>query len=74
LVDKYIAPAAVADWFTAGERLTVVMLEGGRFAWAAERAPREVRVNGEIMDFAAGDGFYYVDCEGGEGAVWIEIV
>jgi hypothetical protein len=73
LVDKYIGPAAVADWFTTGDRLTVVMLEGGVFGWASTQTPKEVRVNGEIVDFTAGEGYYAVDCADRQGAVWIEI-
>ncbi len=74
LVDKYLAVAAIADWLTAGDRTTVVLLDGGRFAWAAETAPVEVRVNGEIVQASSENGVYTVDCSGLRGSVWVEIV
>lgn len=73
LVDKYIAPAAVADWSATPERTLVLLLEGGRFAWAAETAPAAVFVNGEQVEAEPGEGIFTVDCSEIQGPVWIEL-
>lgn len=73
LVDKYIAPAAIADWRSVAERTLVLLLDGGIFAWAAERKATRVLVNGERVTPGQGDGFFFVDCRDIEGLVWIEI-
>jgi len=74
LVNKAIAPVAVADWTVTHDRTLVVLLEGGRFAWAAPAPPAEVRVNGLLAEVQAGDGIYTVACGEVEGTVWVEIV
>jgi hypothetical protein len=73
LVDKYIAPAAMADWSATPDRTLVLLLEGGRFAWAAEAAPEAVFVNGERVEVEAGAGVFTVDCCEIRGPVWIEL-
>jgi len=64
----------VADWTVTHDRTLVVLLEGGRFAWAAPAPPAEVRVNGLLAEVQAGDGIYTVACGEVEGTVWVEIV
>ncbi len=73
LIDKYISPAAIADWRTTAERTFVLLLDGGVFAWVAEGKPAQVLVNGERVTPSTGDGFFYVDCRGADDLVWIEI-
>lgn len=74
LIDKYISSAAIADWRSTAERAFILLLDGGRFAWVAEREATRVLVNGESVTPDAGDGFFFVDCQGAECPVWIEIV
>ena len=73
LADKYVAPAALVDWLTTKGRATFVLLDGGLFAWVAENAPEEVRVNGEIVAAVQGNGIFTVDCSEIQGTVWVEI-
>ena len=73
LVDKFIAAAGIADWTSTDGKTSVVLLEGGTFAWASTSAPTQVMINGEAVEPAAGDGVYTVDCSADEGSVWIEI-
>ncbi len=73
LVDKYIAPAAIVDWFDADERTVVHLLDGGTFAWAAEVPPDEVCINGAPAEVRTGPGYFSIDCPAGEGPVWVEV-
>ena len=65
--------AAVAGWSATAERTTIVLLEGGLFAWYAETPPTSVTVNGETRAWGEASGIYSVDCSGSPGAVWVEI-
>ena len=74
LTDKFIAPAAIADWVATVEKTTIVLFEGGCFSWVAAAPPTEVRINGEVVDVEAGEGTYSVDCSALRGSVWVEVL
>jgi hypothetical protein len=73
LIDKYVSPATIMAWRADGERMTVLLKEGGVFAWVSAAPPSRARVNGEEAAPRAGDGIYTVDCTGVADPAWIEI-
>jgi hypothetical protein len=73
LLDKYISPATILCQQVAGDKTTVVLREGGLFAWVSDRQPTSVRVNGESVAPHPGDGLYTVECGERRGLVWVEI-
>ncbi|WP_274362984.1 Sip1-related alpha-galactosidase [Paenibacillus thermotolerans] len=77
LVDKLVPGDAVTMVFQEGGRTLLRVREGGRFAFASERKPESVRVNGTLMlSMSPADSpqLFVVDCTEYEGELFIEIV
>ncbi|MBD2868799.1 Sip1-related alpha-galactosidase [Paenibacillus arenilitoris] len=75
LTNKYVSTHAVRERRASGGTTVVTLAEGGSFAFAAERKPSGVRVNGTEASFAERPGGYFeVDCQDARGEVTIEIV
>jgi raffinose synthase len=73
LVNKYISPATISSQFSAEDKTTTVLKEGGVSAWVSDRPPIRVQVNGKAVVPETGAGIYTLDCSELKEAVWIEI-
>jgi len=77
LLDKYIPSAAIERQERSENRLYVRLREGGRFGFASDRRPSEIRVNGEPAEAGPLDGsecVFVLDCAGLSEEVRIEIL
>jgi hypothetical protein len=75
LIDKLVASAAIEEVRRDAHRTVVRLTEGGRFAFALDRAPSEIRVNGVPAASAeSAAGLHVVDCGEAEGRVTVELM
>jgi raffinose synthase len=77
LVDKLVSPDAVVACRQDNNKTVVRLKEGGRFAFAANREPTSVTVNGEMAEWVADSNqpeLYVVNCQRIETETTIEIL
>lgn len=75
LTNKYVSTHAVREHRADGGVTAVKLIEGGTFAFAADRKPSGARVNGAEASVTEQPGGYYeIDCSEAAGEVTIEIV
>lgn len=74
LIDKYISTDAVVKVGSTGQATTVLLKEGGAFAFVSSEKPDSVLVGGVPAGAAAaGESLYVVDCGDGSGEITVEI-
>lgn len=71
-LDKYISPACIETKISDGDTLTVILREGGQFAFAAERNA-EVCVNGRSAEVEDCGIYKLVDCSSCKGKTVVQI-
>lgn len=76
LIDKMISPDAIEHCFQRKGKTSIVLREGGQFAFSSKIAPDSVSVNGEEHSWEQGNQpeLYVIHCQSIETSVLIEIV
>jgi raffinose synthase len=74
LVNKYISRATIAHEIVSDSSASILLVEGGQFAFYSERKPTSIRVNGHTWDkVSSTNNVYTISCSEIHGKVLVDI-